>query len=42
MDPKTTRQKAAEEQGIPKMPSHHSADYLLIVKAEKGTLLIET
>lgn len=38
MDPKTTRQKAAEEQGSPKMPSHHSADYLLIVKAEKGTL----
>ena len=38
MDPKTTRQKAAEKQGIPKMPSHHSADYLLIFKAEKGTL----
>lgn len=37
MDPKTTRQKAAEEQGIPKMPSHHSADYLLNCQ-QKGTL----
>ena len=38
MDPKTTRQKAAEEQGISKMPGHHSIDYLLIFKGKKGTL----
>ena len=38
MDPKTTRQKAAEKQGISKMPSNHSTDYLLIFKWEKSTL----
>lgn len=38
MDPQTTREKAVEEQDIPKMPNHHAIDYLLIDKGKKGTL----